>query len=167
MQFGGDPAKTVLIGASAGGHLAALYAGKRHRLPAPASLSNSSCNIAGLICLSGVFNIERLAGMPSVKSLIVDPVFGSNVDAWREVRMLHVKALRASNCDSVCFSMRFMPIYEALTHYNYKEQQCCSRALMRLLTSCRIPRLHTQLQQACTTCIVYCSTRNTICIFIM
>ena len=81
--LGGDPCRVVLAGSSAGGHLAALVAGQRAWLEGAGFWEpGADRSLAGLVCLSGVFNIPRLAGTP-VGPLVCAPAFGSGEGRWR------------------------------------------------------------------------------------
>ena len=90
------------MGSSAGGHLTALYLGRRARLDLDGKLNVSSSpdadagagettttlpRIVGYVGLSGVYNITRLADVNvSAKEKLVHLVFGEDESGWKQVR---------------------------------------------------------------------------------
>jgi acetyl esterase/lipase len=89
-KLGGDPKQVYLVGHSAGGHLVMLAALEPRWL---ARHGVSRSQIAGVVAISGVYDIEDLAqsyfGAPQVRK-----VFGRNEDAWR--RASPVRLARSS-----------------------------------------------------------------------
>ncbi len=74
-RYGGDPARIHVGGHSAGGHLSALLAVDERYL---ASHGLSSRNIRGVIAMSGVYNVQAMAG-----------IFGQDAQVRREASPIH------------------------------------------------------------------------------
>ena len=96
-RYGGDASRIVLMGSSAGGHLTALYLGRRARLDLDGNVNISpdadgtgetiiQPRIVGYVGLSGVYNITRLADVNvSAKEKLVHLVFGDDESSWKQV----------------------------------------------------------------------------------
>ncbi len=81
----------VLCGHSAGAHLAMLVCTqRRHWVPLAPHLT-----LRGVVGLSGVYSLPRLATNTAARSLLVEPVFGKDPVRWREVRL-------PQKCTGVC-----------------------------------------------------------------
>jgi acetyl esterase/lipase len=75
-DYGGDPARLVLSGHSAGGHLAALLATRPNAL---ASRGLKQTSLRGVAPISGIYDVVRSAqhaDPPSMKAELWDPFFG-------------------------------------------------------------------------------------------
>jgi acetyl esterase/lipase len=91
-KYGGDSSKIILCGHSAGAHLAVqLVTHSEHQwlteLPAP----------AGVIGISGVYNIARLGKSPFGPAL-VEPVFGTDPAAWRAASPTYMCSAHSKIC---------------------------------------------------------------------
>jgi len=85
-RFGGDAERLVLAGHSAGAHLAALVAAQPKWMAqagVTTSQAGSPSPLGGLVLLSGVFNIPRLATTP-LGPMICRQAFGAGEARWRE-----------------------------------------------------------------------------------
>lgn len=98
-QYGADPQQLWLVGHSAGAHLCALLAAQPHWLQAATAAHHRAAaaaaqqaqthrqqhsqhgGIAGVVAISGSFNLPRLAGAPLGGSLFTEPVFGADPQA--------------------------------------------------------------------------------------
>ncbi|CAK4107112.1 unnamed protein product [Aphanomyces euteiches] len=80
-QYGGDKDQIILMGHSAGAHAIVKLAMD------PISFSNCP-KLAGVIGISGVYNILRLSQASIFGSLVLDPAFGENVKSWREASVM-------------------------------------------------------------------------------
>lgn len=69
LQYGGDPDKLVVMGHSAGAHLA-LYSVAEATVFQEMALQISS--IKAIVGISGVYNIARMANVPFYGSLVVE-----------------------------------------------------------------------------------------------
>lgn len=96
-QYGGDGANLFLCGHSAGAHLAMLAAAqprwlREARCPDPVS------SIRGVVGISGIFNLVRLAQTP-LGPYLVEPVFGDDPTEWREASPAHYTGPHSPLCD--------------------------------------------------------------------
>ncbi|CAH1802819.1 unnamed protein product [Owenia fusiformis] len=84
-----DPESIVLLGHSAGGHLATLLALDN------TYLTNAGCHpsvIKGIISMSGVYSVPRIATSWMAKHFIIIPGFGTDQSEWEKSSPLtHVK----------------------------------------------------------------------------
>jgi acetyl esterase/lipase len=112
-QYGADPQQLWLVGHSAGAHLCALLAAQprwlaaataaHHRAGQPHSVGHGGHGhgghhgpIAGVVAISGSFNLPRLAGAPLGGSLFTEPVFGSDPQALVDASPLYGLSARHS-----------------------------------------------------------------------
>lgn len=87
--FGGNPDKIVLMGHSAGAHLITLLASQPRWLKDAIGAQHEVDDfIKGLVCVSGVYNISRLASTPLGPRLI-HPTFGEDPHLWRLASPTH------------------------------------------------------------------------------
>jgi acetyl esterase/lipase len=80
-QFGGDPKRLFVAGHSAGGHLAVL-AGTDPRWLREQGLRPR--DLAGVIGISGVYDVEDLANDATDRDSHVLPVFGKDAAVWHD-----------------------------------------------------------------------------------
>nr|CCA24569.1 carbohydrate esterase putative [Albugo laibachii Nc14] len=97
-HYGGDPDKLVVMGHSAGAHLA-LYSVAEATVFREMDLQSSS--IRALIGISGVYNIARMANVTFYGSLVIPPAFGNRADTWRLASLLSVLAKYGDICPLV------------------------------------------------------------------
>ncbi|KAL0592581.1 hypothetical protein ABG067_000145 [Albugo candida] len=97
-DYGGDPDKLVVMGHSAGAHLA-LYSVAEATVFQEMALQISS--IKAIVGISGVYNIARMANVPFYGSLVIPPAFGHRADTWRVASLLSVLAKHRDSCPLV------------------------------------------------------------------
>lgn len=90
-RFGGDPQQMILIGHSAGAHLMmTVLADPQFLDHVGISTAQTRAMVKGIVGISGVYNIVRVANAPWYGQLVVNPVFGSDVSAWRKASIVSI-----------------------------------------------------------------------------
>jgi acetyl esterase/lipase len=79
-RWGGDPSRVFAAGHSSGAHLVMLAATDPRWL---AEQGVESSALAGVIGLSGVYDVEHIAADAMTRETVVEPAFGSEPAAWR------------------------------------------------------------------------------------
>ncbi|OQR81601.1 hypothetical protein THRCLA_11581 [Thraustotheca clavata] len=78
-QYGGDKDRVVWIGHSAGAHIVMkMFLNDTSLLPQP----------RGIVGISGVYNIVRMANASMYGGMVIKPVFGGNAGTWREASIM-------------------------------------------------------------------------------
>ncbi|DBA04054.1 TPA: hypothetical protein N0F65_009401 [Lagenidium giganteum] len=96
-QYGGDPERIVVIGHSSGAHLVMnALADPQYLTEAGLDAATTRRIVRGVVGVSGVYNIVRLANAPLYGSMVVSPVFGDAVHAWREASITAVLTKQGS-----------------------------------------------------------------------
>lgn len=83
-KFGGDPDKLVLVGHSAGAHLVMQLTADPQYLAAAGMEKSVGTFVKGVVGISGVYNIVRLANTSFYGTFVANPPFGERVEQWRE-----------------------------------------------------------------------------------
>lgn len=106
-EWGGDRTKFILMGHSAGAHLAALLAAS----PALAAESGATPPLGAVLLDSAALDVVRI--MEAGHARFYDRAFGSNPDYWKSASPFHALAQPGSPVLAVCSTRRDDPCPQA------------------------------------------------------